>query len=648
MYASALSLCAPPSGTASPLELLPMALAAARLCLDSATHTHAAQLERIQRPYERARAAASAIQRPYERARAVGIEAFGAVAGARESDSGATYAASSAVFTPPGGSHYMFAASSAASRRALRWLVSAWDPAAAPSGSSTESEATSAVASAPSATQLLRARKGLEALVTALLPCALPHVTRDGELAVQQYQQHQPLDVQQHQPRDESRDEPLDESRDEPLDESRDEPRDESLDESRDEPRDEPLDEPLDESRATLACALALLEFLTRGLEAALAVHARVLAALGTALGSALDTALGTAARLAGRGTLAHERLLEHHLWLVSLQSARHAHCPSTRERLVMNCALVDFPANPYVLRTLLGTSAQAGAGERFERRRLFTLACNRHPSCPQLWLAFVQFELGCARDGARRGALDGAGPNARDGARLGSHTISASAVPSAEVEREAASGRVEAREAERRARRVLELAVRPASCPGCPALWLAYLRLEASVAGRLDATSRVFLRALQQCPGVKRLWTVALCRPLVAILPAEQLRDTVQLMADKEIRLRHEPPAPETLEPGTTLEPGSPRPLAESERSAEPLAWHMGMAQPLAEPLAMAQGREPPTSSITAPPHDKAMTSASRSGSSSSSSSSGGGGESSEASGSSSSASASEEDDPQ
>ena len=272
MYASALSLCAPPSGTASPLELLPMALAAARLCLDSATHTHAAQLERIQRPYERARAAASAIQRPYERARAVGIEASGAVAGARESDSGATYAASSAVFTPPGGSHYMFAASSAASRRALRWLVSAWDPAAAPSGPSTESEATSAVASAPSATQLLRARKGLEALVTALLPCALPHVTRDGELAVQQYQQHQPLDVQQHQPRDESRDEP--------LDEPRDEPRDESLDESRDEPRDEPLDE----SRATLACALALLEFLTRGLEAALAVHARVLAALGTAL----------------------------------------------------------------------------------------------------------------------------------------------------------------------------------------------------------------------------------------------------------------------------------------------------------------------------------------------------------------------------
>ena len=625
MYASALSLCAPPSGTASPLELLPMALAAARLCLDSATHTHAAQLERIQRPYERARAAASAIQRPYERARAVGIEAFGAVAGARESDSGATYAASSAVFTPPGGSHYMFAASSAASRRALRWLVSAWDPAAAPSGPSTESEATSAVASAPSATQLLRARKGLEALVTALLPCALPHVTRDGEVAVQQYQQHQPLDVQQHQPRDESRDEPRDESRDEPL----------------------------DEPRATLACALALLEFLTRGLEAALAVHARVLAALGTALGSALDTALGTAARLAGRGTLAHERLLEHHLWLVSLQSARHAHCPSTRERLVMNCALVDFPANPYVLRTLLGTSAQAGAGERFERRRLFTLACNRHPSCPQLWLAFVQFELGCARDGARRGALDGAGPNARDGARLGSHTISASAVSSAEVEHEAASGRVEAREAERRARRVLELAVRPASCPGCPALWLAYLRLEASVAGRLDATSRVFLRALQQCPGVKRLWTVALCRPLVAILPGEQLRDTVQLMADKEIRLRHEPPAPETLEPGTTLEPGSPRPLAESERSAEPLAWHMGMAQPLAqplaEPLAMAQGREPPTSSITGPPHDKAMTSASRSGSSSSSSSSsGGGGESSEASGSSSSASASEEDDPQ
>ena len=95
VYASALSHCAPPAGTASPLdtalELLPMALAAARLCLDSATH--AAQVERIQRPYERARAA--------------GIEAAGAVAGA----------CASAVFTPPGCSQDMYAASSAASRR---------------------------------------------------------------------------------------------------------------------------------------------------------------------------------------------------------------------------------------------------------------------------------------------------------------------------------------------------------------------------------------------------------------------------------------------------------------------------------------------------------------------------------------------------
>ena len=444
VYASALSHCAPPAGTASPLdtalELLPMALAAARLCLDSATH--AAQVERIQRPYERARAA--------------GIEAAGAVAGA----------CASAVFTPPGCSQDMYAASSAASRRcgereggavvstcmsaasrrALRWLVSAWDPAAAPSGTvnpycerpSAQSEAASAVTSAPSATQLLRARKGLEALVAAQLPCALPHVARDGELAPmtvqqpQQHLQHQPLDVQQQQP------------------------------------RDEPLDEPLDETRATLACALALLEYLTRGIEAALAVHARVLAALGTAL--------GTAARLAGRGTRAHERLIEHQLWLLSLQRARHAHGPSTRERMAVHCALADFPANQHVLRTLLGTGAQAAAGERFERRRLLTLACNRHPSCPQLWLAFVHFELECARDGAGRGARDGAGSNARDGAhardgaRHGSRTSSASAVPSVEVEREAASGRVEAMGAERRARRVLELAVRPFKLPSRPA----------------------------------------------------------------------------------------------------------------------------------------------------------------------------------
>ena len=192
---------------------------------------------------------------------------------------------------------------------------------------------------------------------------------------------------------------------------------------------------------------------------------------------------------------------------------------------------------------------------------------------------------------------------------------------------------------------------VRPSSCPGCPALWLAYLRLEASAAGRMHAASRVLLRALQQCPGAKRLWTAALCRPLVAILPAEQLRDTVQLMADKEIRLRHDPPE--------TLEPGSPRPLAESAESVLESAG--GSPRPLAEPemsaepFVKAQGRQPPTSSITGPPHGKATTSASGLGGSSSSSSSsrsgiGGGGESSEASGSSSSASASEDDvdDPQ
>jgi uncharacterized membrane protein YgcG len=136
-----------------------------------------------------------------------------------------------------------------------------------------------------------------------------------------------------------------------------------------------------------------------------------------------------------------------------------------------------------------------------------------------------------------------------------------------------------------------------------------------------------------------------------VAILPAEQLRDTVQLMADKEIRLRHDPPE--------TLEPGSPRPLAESAESVLESAG--GSPRPLAEPemsaepFVKAQGRQPPTSSITGPPHGKATTSASGLGGSSSSSSSsrsgiGGGGESSEASGSSSSASASEDDvdDPQ
>ena len=68
------------------------------------------------------------------------------------------------------------------------------------------------------------------------------------------------------------------------------------------------------------------------------------------------------------------------------------------------------------------------------------------------------------------------------------------------------------------------------------------YLRLELSY-GRRDAACRLQLRAVQQCPGVKSLWCDALRAPLISFVPAPQLLDTIQLMRDKEIRLRHELP---------------------------------------------------------------------------------------------------------
>ena len=78
----------------------------------------------------------------------------------------------------------------------------------------------------------------------------------------------------------------------------------------------------------------------------------------------------------------------------------------------------------------------------------------------------------------------------------------------------------------------------------------MAYLHLELS-RGRHEAACRVLLRAVQQCATVKQLWCVGLSLPLVGLLPAPQLADSVQIMSQKEIRLRHE--TPEELHP---LEP--------------------------------------------------------------------------------------------
>jgi len=106
----------------------------------------------------------------------------------------------------------------------------------------------------------------------------------------------------------------------------------------------------------------------------------------------------------------------------------------------------------------------------------------------------------------------------------------------------------------ERRARSLLEEALTPARCGACAALWRLYIRLELA-AGRGDAACRVQLRAVQQCPGHKGLWLAVLSPPLLWHAPERQLRDTVTLLAEKELRLCSE--LPDMGEPGEGLVKG-------------------------------------------------------------------------------------------
>ena len=98
----------------------------------------------------------------------------------------------------------------------------------------------------------------------------------------------------------------------------------------------------------------------------------------------------------------------------------------------------------------------------------------------------------------------------------------------------------------------------------------------------------------MQQCPSTKSVWCEALRPPLVRHVPLQQLHDTLQLLAVKELRMRHEPPA---------------LPEPESEQSAAELARLRALDGEAPPPSATAASRNQPYSSFTggtrAPPLD-------------------------------------------
>ena len=281
----------------------------------------------------------------------------------------------------------------------------------------------------------------------------------------------------------------------------------------------------LGEGLVRLAQAYALFEYLSVGLDAAVAVHERLLAMLqqvpqpastatGGGGGGAAVPSTPPQPLLSGAGSAQHEALLEHYARLLHSHAATHP-TPPARLRSLLERGLAAFPANSTLLGLLVG--GRASAHRRFAVRRLLSGLRRAHPACPQLWVASVALELNDAAPP----------PAAEEYGGEGSSTLNAVS---------AVSG------VERRARGLYEAALRPEACGACAALWRAYLALEVAC-GRRDAACRLLLRAVQACPGAKALWRDALRPPLLGWLPAQQLQDLLQLVSEKELRLRHELP---------------------------------------------------------------------------------------------------------
>uniref|UniRef100_A0A6S9YJP5 Uncharacterized protein n=1 Tax=Chrysotila carterae TaxID=13221 RepID=A0A6S9YJP5_CHRCT len=266
--------------------------------------------------------------------------------------------------------------------------------------------------------------------------------------------------------------------------------------------------------QVVLTSARVLLEYLSNGFEAAQAIFDERLHAI-------------EAFQL---GSRAHEDLLCEWVWLLCKHAATHATPPRLVRDTLAN-ALGHFPANSTFLQALMTSGGSVHS--RFHTRRLLAGVRSAHPKCPQAWLASVRFELetsAAASDEAATAAARTAAEAAAEPLSIAGH---------------------------RRSRQLLESALRPSTCGACPALWQLYMQLETR-AGRDETACRVQVRSIQQCPGFKELWLQGLRPPLLLAMPDRLLRDTTQLLAEKELRLRSELPA----QPEPSLE-AMPRPHA-------------------------------------------------------------------------------------
>ena len=341
------------------------------------------------------------------------------------------------------------------------------------------------------------------------------------------------------------------------------------------------------ESRHVVS-ACALLELLTSGVESAAAVFERVLAALeaGGAPPGGATWGGGAAPRLAGAGSLEHEALLEQRAVACSIvrgvSSRRRAvnrRCSRStsgsrratrrasprRPAAAADCSSGPCSPSPPTPPSLAPLPRSA----RRHTRGSASAPCSRR----RARAARAASSSGWARSAPHPGAggegdrrpphrpareqvLVELGTEAAeladaDVAELVPGFLAAGSGGQQAAPSQSAPGRASR---ERRARSLLEEALTPARCGACAALWRLYIRLELA-AGRGDAACRVQLRAVQQCPGHKGLWLAVLSPPLLWHAPERQLRDTVTLLAEKELRLCSE--LPDMGEPGEGLVKG-------------------------------------------------------------------------------------------
>jgi hypothetical protein len=225
-----------------------------------------------------------------------------------------------------------------------------------------------------------------------------------------------------------------------------------------------------------------------------------VLGAAGgpTAARLALGAALGTLDARSWR----REALVCAWLRLEQLHAAVRREPPSHVAH-VLQCALQDYPSNATLLAALIGGASGARARLGSGVRRYFDARCRPRTAggavaTPLEWIMAIAAERKRAASGSRVRALFEKA--------LGGHDW------------------------------------RHAAARHSIVLWRFYVHYELAV-GDVRGALRVFFRAVRAVPWCKALWQELLATELVREATAAQVREVLQLMDEKEVRLRSKPP---------------------------------------------------------------------------------------------------------